>query len=257
MQDIILSAKGLSIGYNNLILAENINLEIKRSDIVSLIGPNGSGKTTFLKTVLGINKPLEGSINIKNIHNPGPEDIKDIVGYVPQVNSYDSSFPLKGIDFILMGFYPMLKFYQNINRDMKEKAFEYARWFRVNDLLQKPIGVLSEGQKQKISIIRAIISEPELLLLDEPFSSIDVRSSEEISEILLELARKKITILMVNHNIQMIQRYTDMIICIGKNIFIHGKPKEVLSGEVLECIYGKDSLFLHHNDIPHMVLKKH
>lgn len=257
MEKPVLSIKGLAIGYNSNVLVHRIDLDVLPGEIISVIGANGSGKTTLLKTLLGIIRPLGGSIMINCINNPKPHQIKGYIGYVPQVNTFERGFPLKVGDVIMMGYYPSLSFYKKITNEMKKKAFDFAEKFNISDLLDKPLGILSEGQKQKVSIIRALVPAPRLLLLDEPFSATDIKSTEDISEIIKVVSKQGIAVIIVNHNIQMITEYVDRVVCLGKNVFIHGKPKEILDGELLKCLYGKNLMFLHHNDIPHMVLKKH
>jgi len=205
-------------GINTPIL-ENISFSVKEDDLIAIMGPNGGGKTTLLKVILGLIKPSKGSVEVFGMH---PREGRKFIGYVPQHFSFDLSFPISVFDAVLMGKYKgMLK----RSREEDFKAVEKAlKMVEMEDFKDRQIGKLSGGQLQRVLIARALVREPKLLLLDEPTASIDPEMQNYLYELLLNL-RKRMAIIIVTHDIGAVSDYIDKIMCLNRRIFYFGPMK--------------------------------
>jgi len=212
----ILSIKDLSFSYGKQKVLEDINLEVKEKEFLAVIGPNGGGKSTLLKLIIGLLKPQQGSIKLyeKNI------------GYVPQNTHINSSFPILVWEVVTLG--------QNPTKKTKQKAYELLKQVNMQNFFNNKIGELSGGQRQRVLIARALFHNPKLLLLDEPTSNIDPKTSESIFELLKEL-NKDITIIVVSHELSVLLKYATKIAYINKNIFMHDSPNLSLDKEGHFC----------------------
>ena len=211
--------KGVSVLFDGLKALENISFSVKRGKFVAVIGPNGGGKTTLLKVLLGLLKPSKGEVKVFEMN---PEEARGMVGYMPQKISFDQSFPITVFKLVLMGRYRgLLKFYKE---EDKKAAIEALEAVGIEELKDRKIGELSGGQIQRAFLARALVRDPELLLLDEPTASIDPKVRKDFYELLSKLKGKK-TILLVTHDISAVSIYVDEIACLNKRLFYYG-PKE-------------------------------
>ena len=225
MQD-ILNINNLSFAYNKELVLQNINLTVKNKDFLAIIGPNGGGKSTLLKLILGLYKPKEGTVNILN--NNSSNNLENI-GYVPQNTNINTSFPIRVLDVVLMG---------HIHKDKKRKNI-FEKIFNINysksdmlcakgaliqvgmeKYLNNTIGSLSGGQRQRVMIARALCAHPKILILDEPTASIDIQGQEQIYN-LLQILNKSITIIVVSHDISVILNYASKVAHINKILTFH------------------------------------
>ena len=222
----IVEIKNLSFSYEKDLILENINLNIDEKDFLAIIGPNGGGKSTLLKLILGINKISHGTIKIfdKDIST----QLSDI-GYVPQNTNINTDFPIKVIEVVMMG-HIKNRFEQENSKNFLHKYFkigynEFEKSCAINSLKEvgmqkyanKKIGSLSGGQRQRVMIARALCSHPKILILDEPTASIDVGGQKQIYD-LLKLLNKTITIIVVSHDISVILSYASKVAHINKNL---------------------------------------
>lgn len=190
MEDIILKLENVSFGYNNDLILDNINLNINRSEFVGIIGINGSGKSTLLKLILGINKPTKGSI-IKN------RNVK--IGYVNQTTmTEEGSFPANVYEIVSLGL--KKKPFSFINTVDKSRVNEMLEKFSLTELKDKSISSLSGGQAQKVKIAKVLLSDPDIIILDEPTSGIDEDSENMLLDIIYDLNKMNKTIILVSHN---------------------------------------------------------
>lgn len=214
-------------------ILHDINLSICEGDFVSIIGPNGGGKTTLLKLILGLLKPGRGSITINN-RRPRTHDTT--IGYVPQHVNHNLSFPATALDVVLMGYYNPRKRFQKFDRAQKrQEAMEIMERLGIGAFANRKIVALSGGQRQRVLIARALIAQPELLVLDEPTASIDTKGQTEFYEMLKEL-NKDLTILMVSHDLLIIASYVKSIICLNRTMYYHQSFSS--SGEVLDAFHS-------------------
>jgi len=217
-----------------------VNLKIKKGEFLCVIGPNGAGKTTLLETINGLLKHTRGKVNIfgKGIRKFG-SSIRKEVGYVPQGFSVSSLMPFLVKDVILMGRFGKIGLFKSASDEDYLKAKKAVKLVEIDGLLKKPIGKLSGGQLQKVMIARALAKDPKILLLDEPFSSLDFKASAEISERISFLHEKKnLTTLMVIHNIPSIPKRCKRIVLINEGMVIQNGPvNEVLNSDSLKFAY--------------------
>ena len=194
-----LNITNLTFAYHKDNILEDINFEVKQNDFIAIIGPNGGGKSTLLKLILGINNIQKGSI-----------DKISSIGYVPQNTNINTSFPIKVIDVVLMG----------LSKQKISNAKNALQQVGMQDYINTKIGSLSGGQRQRVMIARALCTNPKLLLLDEPTSSIDVEGQKQIYE-LLKILNKHITIVVVSHDISIILGYATKVAHINKTLTFH------------------------------------
>jgi len=202
----VLDIKNLYFAYKNEYVLKNINLEVYQRDFLAIIGPNGGGKSTLLKLILGLLKPTKGKIEL----------FEKKVGYVPQNTDININFPIKTWEVVSLGFKPNKKLKIKVEKLLKEVGLE--------GYFDKKLDELSGGQRQRVFIARALFLEPKLLLLDEPTSSLDPSSTKNIYELLKEL-NKNITIIVISHNIFVTVKYASKIAYINKTIYMHNSPK--------------------------------
>lgn len=208
-------------------ILDGISLEIKKGDFVGIIGPNGSGKTTLLKVILGILKPQKGEVFLKD---------RKKVGYIPQkVTQFDSRFPITVEEVVSLG---------NSKKEIVNKSLETVSMTKYSKRL---LSQLSGGQQQRVFIAKALASEPEFLILDEPTVGIDTKTQEEFYEILAHLNKEKgLTIILVSHDIDVVVNEVNSLICINKKLVYHGTPKQFIKEDYLEKLYGKNRKFIIH-----------
>ncbi|MCK4592791.1 metal ABC transporter ATP-binding protein, partial [Candidatus Parcubacteria bacterium] len=220
------------------------------SDFLGIIGPNGGGKTTLLKIILGLLKPDQGSVFV---FNKKPKKARDLIGYVPQFLETDLDCPVSVLDVILMGILSQKKIFQKYNDQDLELAKQVLSFVDLWNLKNKQIGELSGGQRQRVYIARALIRKPKLLILDEPTASIDEKSERDFWELLKEI-NKNVAIIIVSHDIGVIFKNVNKIACLNKQLYCHDADE--MTQEILDKTYKCDIEILGHG-LPHRVLKKH
>jgi zinc transport system ATP-binding protein len=247
----VLKLENVSVSYGSHAVLEKINLTVGEHDFLGIIGPNGGGKSTLLKAILGLVQPDSGTITVLG---NSPEKSRSKIGYVPQYNNYDHSFPVSVQEVVTMGRYSrtgLFKYYGKKDKQAVQGALEKVGML---DHASAQIGQLSGGQQQRVFIARALVSEPELLLLDEPTASVDSAMQTEFYELLEDL-KKEMTIIMVSHDIGAVSVFVDKIACLNQQLFYHGS-KEITS-DILEATYKCPVQLIAHGDVPHRVLKEH
>jgi zinc transport system ATP-binding protein len=216
-----------------------VSFEIEKGDFLGIIGPNGAGKTTLFKCMLGLNKDYSGSIKIfnKDIKKESKEIYKRI-GYIPQSNSFDTRFPATVKEVIQLG---------TIGKKTdKARINELLKLTGVAEYTDKRIGDLSGGQQQRVMITKALIHEPEILILDEPATAIDTNVLKVFYKLLTKLNQeKKITIIWSSHDLDAVNMLSNKIACIYKKLLFHGKSEEFFSDENNLKKYSESSMHLH------------
>ncbi|MBN1249712.1 MAG: metal ABC transporter ATP-binding protein [Anaerolineae bacterium] len=248
--DVVIAVRGLWAGYDDESVLEEVNLEVHARDFIGLIGPNGGGKTTLLKVLLGLLPPMRGEVEVMG--RPIEEGRRHI-GYVPQQVEFDRNFPVSVWDVARMGRLverPLFRRFTHADNRIVEEALAKVDMV---DLRSRPIGDLSGGQRQRVYIARALATEPEILLLDEPTASIDPRVSSSIYELLREL-NEQVTIVMISHDMSAIASYVKTVGCLNRHLFYH-EDKE-LTPEMLELAYQCPIDLLAHG-VPHRVFPQH
>ena len=251
MSKTILKCTNLSKTYDFENALNNINISIETGKIIGLLGPNGSGKTTFIKTIAGIIKPLSGMLIFYSPEGQAIEKPK--LGYLPQVNTFDKSFPISVEEVVLTGLLSAKGRLRRFRANDKEAVHEVLERLKISHLASKPIGELSGGQMQRVFLARAIVSQPWILLLDEPSTYADNRFEAELYELLVQL-NEKMTILMVSHDLGMIPSYIKSIACVNGTLHYHPTPE--ITPEILR-VYNCPIELIAHGIVPHRVLSTH
>jgi ABC-type Mn/Zn transport systems, ATPase component len=245
MNETLIQLQDICAGYRRKTVLKDVSLSIYRNDFLGIIGPNGGGKTTLIKIILGLLKPFSGTIEYKE------GDLKEHIGYMPQVNTIDKKFPISVKEVIESG----LMSDKKLNKSQKqEKVFEILKETGLETLADKPIGELSGGQWQRTLLGRAIVCAPRLLILDEPNSYIDKRFENHFYQ-LLQTINKHTAVVLVSHDIGTLISLVRNVACINETLHYH--PGSDIDGEWLEEHFECPIEILGHGDIPHRVLKKH
>lgn len=213
----VIEIKDLSFSYEKERVLEDINLKVEPKDFLAIIGPNGGGKSTLLKLLLGINTLKTGNIKI---FNKPPHKNTPQVGYVPQNTNVNVNFPIKVIEVVMMGHISHHKTLFGYKKEEIEHAMYLLKQVGMEAYAQKKIGSLSGGQRQRVMIARALCSNPNLIILDEPTSNIDADGQRQIYELLREL-NKRVTVIVVSHDISVILEYATKVAHINKKLSFH------------------------------------
>jgi zinc transport system ATP-binding protein len=247
MSEPIIEVKDLTYSYNSKPVIDHISFDISEGSYVGIIGPNGGGKTTLLKLLLGLIQPDKGSIKILG-HSVNDLRRKYQIGYVPQRVSQDNmQFPATVEEVVLSGRIPHLslfEFYKAHDKTEVSKAMEIAN---VKKFRHKLLSDLSGGERQRVYVARALASEPKILLLDEPFVGIDLPNQQEFYSFLKVLNQEYgLTILFVSHDIDIISNEVTELLCLNRRLVCQGKTDSVIEGSMIEELYGKKVTHIHH-----------
>ncbi|MGD9149426.1 MAG: ABC transporter ATP-binding protein [Desulfobacterales bacterium] len=252
----IVEMNNVSFAYNGQTALQDVSLEIRSGDFIAMIGPNGGGKTTLLKLMLGLLKPDRGTVRVTG---QSTQKASTSIGYVPQDVHINRSFPITALDVVLMGKLEPKKRWARKTTSNRQEAMTALERMEMAPLAEKKIGELSSGQCQRVFIARALVTEPQLLLLDEPTASIDTKGQAEFFEMLKDLNRD-VTIVVVSHDLLAVSRYVKSVACVNRVLHYHNQAE--ITGEMLETMYpcaADDTcpVELLAHGLPHRVLKDH
>lgn len=244
----ILELVDVSYRYNHETVLEEVNLPVYEKDFIGVIGPNGGGKTTLIKLILGLIKPVQGKIHY---YKEGTNAAH--IGYLPQNNYIDRKFPISVEDVVLSGLMSDKKSMLFYSGKYQKRVDEVLKQVHMEGIKYRPIGELSGGQMQKVLLARAIISSPALLILDEPDTFVDSQFEGELYE-LLKFLNEKMAIIIVSHDIGTISYYVKTIACVNKTFNYH--KSNVITEKQLSA-YNCPIQLITHGNVPHQVLKQH
>jgi len=216
MSDTIVSLKSIKFSYSNDIILDNVSIDINQDDFVAIIGPNGGGKSTLLKIILGLLKPQSGKALV---FGETPETGRRAIGYMPQFKAQTQNYPISVLEVVLMGAMSKNIFYRYSKAD-KEKALTCLKDVQAEDLKHRPFSQLSGGQQQRVLLARALMCSPKLLILDEPTCSIDQPTGKHFFDLLTQL-NSQMAILMVSHDLTAVSHSAKTIACLNKTISYH------------------------------------
>lgn len=226
---------------------DDVDMRVPVGDYVALIGPNGGGKTTLLRVILGLLRPESGEVRVLD---RSPEEARGRVSYVPQHVRFDLTFPIRVADVVQSG---QLGTRRRELGAGKREALAILEQLEIADLAEHPIGALSGGQLQRVLIARALAVEPKVLILDEPTASLDVQSADAFYELLQRLS-ERMTVLLTSHDVTGISTRVKSIACLNRRLFFH--PSGEVTSEMLAEVYGCDVDLVAHG-VPHRVLREH
>jgi ABC-type Mn2+/Zn2+ transport system ATPase subunit len=228
--DKLIAFQKVDLGYGSRRVLTNINFDVAPGDFLGIVGPNGAGKTTMLKAILGLLPPMSGRVTTSS------EGLR--IGYVPQRDSVDTLFPLTVLDIVLMGRYTGLGPFARPGKEDKEAAQRAMEHVGITDLANRPYPNLSGGQKQRALIARALVGNPNLLILDEPTNGMDLVSERAIMELVRTLHdQDRITVLMVSHLLNTVVNYAHRIAIVGDGTLREGQIEEMVTTKSLSDLY--------------------
>jgi len=237
----VVSIEKLDFAYNGRVVLSDVNLKIKEREFISVLGPNGGGKSTLLKLILGLLRPQRGSVKVFGL---SPDKARPRIGYLPQHAHHDPRFPTTCLEVVLMGRLGKRMSLGPFKKDDKQKSQEALSSVGLLDLAGRSFSDISGGQRQRVLIARALAAEPELLLLDEPTAHIDVAAVNEFYE-LMERLNEKLTIAIVSHDIGFVSSRIKSVVCVNREVVVH--PTSELTGDTLQRIYGTDIRLVRHD----------
>ena len=251
----IVELNQVSFGYGGQYVLENVSLHLHPGQFAALVGPSGAGKTSLLKLILGVLQPSHGEvcINGKALNgNPAPR-----VGYVPQLEAVDWNFPVTVAQAVLMGRIQKSGIWPWPSREDKDRLHAILNQLGIAALANRHIRDLSGGQQQRVFLARALIADPELLVLDEPTTGVDMRTAENVLHMLGELNQQGITILISTHDLNTAAAHLPWVICVNRRVIAQGVPEDVFTVEILNETYQGDMLVVRQDGMLFVQQKPH
>lgn len=250
-----LSVEDISAGYpGSRRVIEGISFDVKRGERIAMIGPNGAGKSTLFKTLIGLIPHTTGHISI---HGENCQTSHTLIGYVPQSEAIDWSFPVTVEDVVMMGRVRKIGWLRLPRRRDYDAVHTVLEQVGMADFRHRQIGQLSGGQKRRVFIARALAQKTDVLLLDEPFSGVDVAAENEIMETLDQLQGDQITVLLATHDLNMASTRFDRLLLINRTVIAFGTREEVFTAENLKRAYGGRVGIFHEGGDSIIVLDEH
>jgi zinc transport system ATP-binding protein len=241
MNNVVIDIDNVSFNYGAVPVLEDISLKIYEDEFIGIIGPNASGKSTLLKLILGLIQPDKGSIHK---FNHDGNDVHNYIGYVPQHVTFSRDFPVTVSEVVMMGHVTAKSKLFRYSKNEISTAKQAMQALEIDDIANRQVGALSGGQLQRVLIARALVCQPEILLLDEPTSNVDMRVEEDIFALLKNYS-EHMTIIVVSHDIAFISGYVDRVACLNRTLVCHNT--ESISGKMIEELYDAPVKMIHHH----------
>jgi len=250
MSSPVIEVNDLWFSFNGNPVLEDVNLTIHPRDFLAVIGPNGGGKTTLLKLILGLLEPDRGAVRV---FGHSPREAAGSIGYVPQEIDINKGFPISVRDVVLMGRMRGGGGWRRFSRSDKIVARQALERVEMWEYRKRRIGELSGGQRQRVFMARALVGEPKMLFLDEPTASVDQKGQTDFYALLKEL-NENVTVVVVSHDLMVLSSYIKSVACVSQQVFFHDAPE--ITKDMLEMAYHCPVELIAHG-VPHRVLPKH
>jgi zinc/manganese transport system ATP-binding protein len=235
-REAIVTAQDLAAGYQTNLVWRDATFSINRGDFVAIIGPNGAGKTTLFRLLLGLQRPAAGTLRV---FNALPKRGNPRIGYVPQRHLIDGDTNVESLELVQLGYSGRRWGVGIFSQSDRKAALDALESVGASELAHRPLGELSGGELQRVFLAEALVSNPDLLLLDEPLSNLDIKREHELLQVVDKIARERnVTALLIAHHINPLLPYLDNVVYIGNGKIATGKPSEVLTSESLTALYG-------------------
>jgi len=241
MSNVAIDIDNVSFNYGAVPVLEDISLKIHEEEFIGIIGPNASGKSTLLKLILGLLEPDKGTIKR---YNQKCEHKNNHIGYVPQHVNFSRDFPVTVEEVVMMGHISSKSTFFKFNENEIASGKEVMQVLELDGIAKRQIGTLSGGQLQRVLIARALVCKPNVLILDEPTSNVDMRVEEDIFALLKNYS-EHMTIIVVSHDIAFISGYVDRVACLNRTLVCH--DTESISGKMIEELYDAPVKMIHHH----------
>jgi len=246
----VVEIRDLWFSFNGVPVIKEADLSVRQNDFLALLGPNGGGKTTLMKLILGLLKPERGTVRV---FDKRPSQVVQRMGYMPQNVSFNRDFPITVLDVVLMGRLRHRRNYFGYTDDDRIAAQRALERVEMWEHRKRRVGDLSGGQRQRAFIARALVTDPELLLLDEPTASLDTKGQTEFYDLMKEL-NDTVTIIVVSHDLSVLSSYVKCVACVNQRVFFHDAAE--ITGDMLEMAYHCPVDLIAHG-LPHRVLRTH
>ena len=233
----------VSNSYDHTVALQNVSLKIRSGQFMAIVGPNGGGKTTLLRTILGMVPPSAGKILLRG--EPLSRSSRQRIGYVPQLETIDWNFPITVEEVITMGFFVKNRWFGGIGAEAKRKLDNIMERLNLTGLGKRHIRELSGGQQQAVFIGRALVGDPELILLDEPASGLDIRSRDDVIHFLHEINHQGVAIVLTAHDLNWVAAHLPWAVCLNHRVIAEGRPNEVFNPDVLKEAYSGELVVIH------------
>jgi len=232
-----IEANQVCVDYNGTVALYDASLKVKQGSICGLVGMNGAGKSTFFKALTGFVRPSRGKIKINGVSVTKAQS-DQAVAYVPQSEGIDCSFPVSVWDVVMMGLYGSMNFLRFPRESDRRAVWHALERVDLIDMRLRPIGTLSGGQRKRAFLARAIAQRASVLLLDEPFTGVDVPTEKLMSELFLQFRQEGRTILISTHDLGHVRDFCDLVVLINKTVLAYGETSEVFTRENLSMTFG-------------------
>lgn len=243
----IIELENVSFSYSNELVLKEINLQIQQGNYVGIVGPNGGGKSTLLKVMLGILKPQKGVVKLLGVEISQFKDWYKI-GYVPQKNYVEVNFPATVREVVAMGRFGKLGLFHFPGKVDEEKVIQALRQVEMLEFQNRQLSDLSGGQQQRVFIARALVSEPEIIFLDEPTVGVDIKTQKQFYSLLRRLNRElRLTLVLVTHELDVVAHESSQLGYINRTMVYLGAPAEFMEGKYFHELIGKGGI--HHTDV--------